>query len=81
MLSVNRRKEVRFGVKGDLRSESGSHPGDPVKVVIVAHGVSLHARQKALDKSRRLGPFAQQQLVCPIDILDSRPHSLNIGEA
>src|SRR5215475_15616405 len=81
MLSVNRREEIRLAVKGNLPSESGSHPGNPMKVVIIAQGVSLHARQEALGKSRRLRLFAEQQLVGAIDILDPRPHSLNIGEA
>src|SRR5712671_5319957 len=80
MLSVNRRKKIRFAIERHLRAQSGCETGDQRKVVIIAHGISLYSSKKSFVESWRFCLLPQQQFASAVRAFDSRPHVVVLGK-
>src|SRR5215831_875967 len=81
MISVNGIEKRGLAVERNLSPERCSHAGNQMEVMIVAGGVGLDARQKFFFKSRRLGLFAQQQLVRSVDVFNAPPNVIAVSKA
>src|SRR5882672_9317366 len=80
MPAINRCERIRLAIKGDLPADGRGEIWDERKLMIVARGISLYARQGLFFKSKRLRLFAQQQLAGAIQVFNASPNTVARGK-